>query len=66
MALFSVENVGEWSDGGFIGALVIAPNARVAYDLVAQGIASKVDPKNLKVTRESTAGTRLLWSGFND
>lgn len=66
MALYSVDNVGTWTEGGFTNALVVAPNAKVALQLVAAGPAEGVDRAQLKVTREVLTGQRLLFSGFND
>lgn len=66
MALYSVDNVGTWTGGGFTGALVIAANAKEALDLVADGPAKGIDRVQLKVTREKLTGKRILWSGFDD
>lgn len=65
MALFDIENVGNWAEGGFTGALVTAPNAEAALREI-QHYVDQVGRENLKVTKISTGATRRIFVGFND
>lgn len=65
MPLYDIENVGYWTEGGFIGAQVIAPTEKRALALVSH-LTGNIDLRDLRVKKIPVTGEQLLSTQFND